>query len=171
MTHATIQTTCLFAALAVASATDIRSHKVYNWLTYPAAALALGLGACGGWNAFLCSLTGFGAGLALGLATMIFLRMGAGDAKLLAVIGAFAGAAFLAEAAMYGALAGAPIALWLMWRRGVLAYTLRNMATNAMVKAAGATSVTLADNSRAGRMPYAVPIALGAVIAALARSF
>lgn len=171
MTLALIQHSLLFAALAVAAVTDVRSQKVYNWLTFPAVAVALSLAALGGWGSLAAALQGFGAGLLLGLAAMVFCRMGGGDAKLLIVMGTFTGAAFLAHAALWAALCGGPMALWAMWRRGVFRYTLQNMAANTLMKASGAANVALTDNAKAGKLPYAVPIALGAVLAALTRGF
>lgn len=166
-----IQQSFLCFALAVAVVTDVRSHKVFNWLTYPSAAVALVLAANGGWPTLMVALQGFGAGLLLGLAYMVFFRMGAGDAKLLIVIGAFTSASFVLHAAMYGAILGAPMALFVMWRRGVFGYTLKNMGVNVLMKASGATDISIADNAKAGKLPYAVPIAAGVVIAALVRGF
>jgi Flp pilus assembly protein protease CpaA len=154
----------LWGALAAAVVTDVREHKVYNWLTVPAAAMGLILGAAGGGHSFLNALAGFGAGLGLGLVFMVFFRSGAGDAKLLIVIGALSGARFVMGSALYGAIAALPIALFLMWRRHVFGYTLSNLARNAVQRAAGASDVALDAGSRAGKLAYALPIAIGAML-------
>lgn len=90
----------------VAAGFDIRTHKIPNLLTFPAMLVAL----CyyttvHGWSGFLFSAGGLGAGIALLLMPYLMGGMGAGDAKLMGVVGASLGVektlmAFLFIAAM-----------------------------------------------------------------------
>ena len=82
-----------FAAVgAVASYTDYRSGKIYNWLTLPAMALGLLIAASFG----AAHLAAAAAGVVLGLAFFLPLNaagvIGAGDAKLAMAYGSVLGA-------------------------------------------------------------------------------
>ena len=55
----------MFAVLVVASATDMLYRKVFNWLTVPAALVAIALNATQGWPGFKQSGTGLLIGLAI----------------------------------------------------------------------------------------------------------
>lgn len=154
----------LIAALAIAVVTDVKWHKVFNWLTWPAIGVGLVLGALGGGGSMLTCIEGLLSGVIAGLVFMVFFRSGAGDAKLLMVVGTFAGPWFLLGSALYGAIAAFPMALVLMWRRGAFAYTLHNFAANAAQRAVGNREVEMSANSKAGKMPYALAIAAGAAI-------
>lgn len=152
----------LFVTLAIAVVTDIRWNKVFNWLTFPALALGVAVAATGGKPALITSAQGLAGGLLAGLVFMVIFRSGAGDAKLLIAVGALTCPGFVVGTSLYGAIAAFPMAVALMWRRGVLKYTFANLAANAAQRAVGNTEVDFAANSRAGKMPYAVALAVGA---------
>src|SRR5919197_5677105 len=86
----------LMAVLAVASVTDLRTRRIPNALTFSTVALGLVL------NGVFFGLDGLrdsasGAGLGLGLLFPLFMLrwMGAGDVKLMAVVGALKGFEFV----------------------------------------------------------------------------
>jgi len=108
--------------LLIASVTDILRHKVYNWLTFPALGLGLGLNAA--WQQ-LPGLWGGCAGLLVGgllfFPAFFWGGMGAGDVKLMAVVGAFMGWVFVINAALYAAVIGGVLAAaWLLIRGELL---------------------------------------------------
>ncbi|MCK5218073.1 prepilin peptidase [bacterium] len=114
--------------LLIAAFTDLRQHKVYNWLTFPGMLLGLGFhlteqGLPGLWFSLLGLLIG---GL-LFFPAFFWGGMGAGDIKLMAVIGAFTGAAFVFNVAFYAAIGGGIIAMVILGLRGELWITLKNL--------------------------------------------
>jgi prepilin peptidase CpaA len=129
-------TILLLSLLAVASVTDIRRHKVYNWTTYPGMLAALTLNGLGGvllhfaWvdRGSLESLGWIGLGRsALGLVVCgtvllicyVLLRVGGGDVKLIAMMGAFLGPEKGVEAMLWTFVLGGCVALIvLIWRVG-----------------------------------------------------
>jgi prepilin peptidase CpaA len=91
--HYTLIFVFLLAVMAVAAGFDLRIHKIPNKLTYPAMLAALAFHTVvNGWDGFLFSLAGLGAGTALLLLPYALGGMGAGDAKLMGVVGACLGA-------------------------------------------------------------------------------
>jgi prepilin peptidase CpaA len=164
MDHIEAARVLLLLTLTTAVITDARRNKVFNWLTFPAMILGIAVAAGGGKSALLTSVEGLAAGLAAGLVFMVFFRSGAGDAKLLMAVGALSTPGFVVGTSLYGAIAAFPMAVVLTWRRGVLKYTFANLATNAAQRAVGNTEVDFAENSRAGKMPYAVALAVGSLI-------
>jgi prepilin peptidase CpaA len=152
---------------AWAAASDAATRRIPNALTLGAAGVALAFGAAaGGWQGLGWSAAGWLVGLLLFLPLFALRAMGGGDVKLLAAFGAWLGPALVVWVAVYGAIAGGVLALLLVLWRGRLATTIANMwAIVAHWRLAGVTPhpVVTLDNPDAVRMPYALPIALGAL--------
>lgn len=85
----------LWIALGIAVVTDWRERKIYNWLTFPAFALALGLRMVGYGFDGPGTLSEGLLGAAIGFVPFFALAwkggMGMGDVKLVAVVGACLG--------------------------------------------------------------------------------
>jgi prepilin peptidase CpaA len=141
---------CLFAALS-----DLKTRKVPNALTYPAAAAGVLLngvvspGGLGWGTALLGLLVGFGpffAGYLLG-------AVGGGDAKLAGAVGAFLGPRDAAFALLYACVVGAVLALAIL------------LATEGWRGLLSRLAVGRRDGSIEGarrlRLPLAVAILLG----------
>ncbi|APR04576.1 prepilin peptidase [Thauera chlorobenzoica] len=94
--------------------------------------------------------------------------MGAGDVKLMMVVGAFLGPLQTLGAVVLTFVAGGVLALVMaIWQRSLsrMLINLRFMLITGMVRAAGGDSPRLEPlQHTAGRMPYAVAIAAGTVL-------
>ena len=159
---------------AVATVTDWRSRRIPNAVTFGATAVALAFAlATGGIDGVGKSLAGFALGLLIFLPLFLVRALGAGDVKLLAAIGAWLGPSLVGWVAVYGAIAGGALAVpWLLWR-GQLRRTLANiwsLFVHWRLSGWKPHPVVTLDNPDAVRMPYALPIALGAVAALWLRS-
>jgi prepilin peptidase CpaA len=157
----------LLTMLAICVVTDIKSRKIYNIILFPVLLLALVLNVItGGLSGLAAALIGFATGLGILLIPYLMGGMGAGDVKLLAVIGALKGTGFVFDASIYMALVGACIALWAMlfhretaiWCRSVFyfIYGLKHGMRIPIASPKGALTMTY---------PYGVAIACGALIA------
>ncbi|MCG1009770.1 prepilin peptidase [Salinicoccus sp. ID82-1] len=134
----------LIMILAVCVATDVRKRKIYNKVIFPSLIAAFVLNtAMGGFSGFGESIIGFLVGLVLLLIPYILGGMGAGDVKLMALIGALKGYAFVLESFVYMALIGGLLAIMVIIMRGGF------------------------KKSLGIGMPYGVAIAGGAVVALL----
>lgn len=95
------QTAVLIVVAATAAFTDMKWGKVYNWLTVPAAAAGVALSfffpTPGPWQ----SLTGLAGALVMYAILRRVGRMGAGDVKLMAAVGALKGFPFVVFASIY----------------------------------------------------------------------
>ncbi len=111
-------TIILGVAIAIATITDLKSQRIYNWLTFPL--MASGLIAhtiFGGWDGLLLSAGGFGLGLGLMVVPFFFGMMGAGDVKLMAGIGAWLGTDTTFSAFLFTCIAGGFYAIIVLIRR------------------------------------------------------
>ncbi len=153
----------------VACGYDIRTRRVPNALTFGAAAAALAFFlVTGGIRGVGWSLAGWVVGCALFLPFFLVRGMGAGDVKLLAAIGAWVGPPTVLWAALYGAIAGGVLAVAVAFAHGYLRRAVSNVGYMLWywkaVKAGPVPAFTLAD-AKGPRLPYAVPIAVGTVLA------
>lgn len=168
MTPARIVTLGVLAlALAVSVVTDLRSRKIYNWLTFSGMGLGLALNAWAGWGepsrwfsdyGWKSSLAGLGLGFGFFFVPWLFgAGMGEGDVKMMGAVGALAGLKVTLPAIVFVAVAGGIEAVgYLLWRRR-LVRTLKGMAKDA----AAAVGVGEKEERERDHVPYALAIAAG----------
>lgn len=152
--------------IGIAAITDWREHKIYNKLLVPAFITALLVHAIqGGIYGLTSSLLGTALGFALLLLPYLMGGMGAGDVKLLAVVGAFGGASFVFTSFLYGAIIGGLISVILLARRGALRSTLLNFMLFLPMLEKPQNSSEAMNNAGQGKFAYGIAIALGTLIA------
>jgi prepilin peptidase CpaA len=159
----------LFALLLAASISDCRSYKIPNWLTFGGSAFALiysffipfspqlGLG----W-----SLGGFALGLSLMLPLYMLGMMGAGDVKLMAMVGAFLGMTHTLYAVLFVFVSGGIAALaYALWHQSLqrLASNIKLALSALLFSTMGGLrpQMTPMGNESIGKLPYAVSITFG----------
>jgi prepilin peptidase CpaA len=163
----------LFALLGAAVWHDVRARRVPNAVVFPGALAALLLHAlaAAGDGLFGTPAGGLGlvsafGGLAIGLAFLLPLYalrlMGAGDVKLLAMVGTFVGAGQILSIAILTLLAGGVLALVYAAHQGklrqVLGNTYQMIFASSMAALAGHIEVA-PPAAASGRLPYALAIA------------
>ena len=160
---------------------DIRSRRIPNAIVFAGAlaGLALHLLLPAGAGLFAAPMGSLGwasslGGLALGLLVlmpMYALRlMGAGDVKLLAMVGAFVGAGAILPITVAIFAAGGVLALLFALGQGSLRPLLRNAWQMMIYSGWSALSGRLAvapPVAASGRLPYAVAIAAGTMLCVL----
>jgi prepilin peptidase CpaA len=163
----------LTALLIGAVIADLRSRRIPNTLVFAGIAFAfiahvvsIGPGSAPlAGNSWWAPLTGLLTGLASLMPLYLLRAMGAGDVKLMGMVGAFIGAKPVLTATLYTLLAGGLLSLVFMLGRGVAAQTLANvrfLLTDWALRANNGQGARLAPlQTTAARLPYAVAIALG----------
>lgn len=119
----------LSAAFALAAGlTDLRWRRIPNWLTFPAAAIALILHVvASGWPGAKLSLLGAALGLGVLLPFVLIRSLGGGDWKLVGGLGAFFGPSRLITVLIYTLLINGLMALVLIIAKRRVGKTLRNL--------------------------------------------
>ena len=116
----------LFTSLAVSLYTDLKYKKIYNKILLPAFLSAMIYHICfGGLPEIKDSLQGLFLGLAVLFIPFAMGGIGAGDVKLMGLIGVCKGPAFVWPAFLATALAGGLIALYILIRQKRLAETIK----------------------------------------------
>ncbi|WP_407269467.1 prepilin peptidase [Radiobacillus sp. PE A8.2] len=156
----------LFTVLLICVITDLQSRKIYNKVIFPAILIALLINMIFlGWNGLLISLLGFISGLALLLIPYLMGGMGAGDVKLLALVGAIKGTSFVLYTGFYMAVIGCVIGvLVLLFRKGVTR-RFKQMFYSLCGIRYGLKIPLLQKEGLQTTYPYGVAIAAGAVMA------
>ena len=159
------------AFATIGAAWDIRSRRIPNLVTYSGilVGIALRTAVLGG-RGLVTALAG--GAVAGGLFFLLYLvrGMGAGDVKLIAAVGCFAGVPAVFHIMLACALAGGVMALAVAFYRSSAVRTLRNVWELLRFHAAHGAQVhpTLnIDNPQATRLPYAIAIAAGSGYALL----
>ncbi|MBV8648636.1 prepilin peptidase [Paludibacterium sp.] len=152
----------LLGLLIWAVTSDLSSRRIPNALILAGLALAwqaqcLALG----WRAgSVACLAGAGVGLALMLPGHLLRMAGAGDVKLMAMVGAFFGAAGALQVGLAAMLAGGGLSLlWLALRPGAQRFNLRWLTL--CLAQPGVWLPGRRQRAVRERMPYGVAIALG----------
>jgi prepilin peptidase CpaA len=134
----------LVLLVVTAAATDLSTHRIYNWTTYSGILAALTLSTAGwlfeaiapdsaavwrpwlGWIDLSDCVAGFFACGMLMLVCFVFFPTGGGDVKLLAMVGALAGVQPGLEVLLWTFVFGGCVGLTvLIWRMGPLALLQR----------------------------------------------
>lgn len=168
----------LVILLGVVAWQDIKQHRISNRIVLVGVILGFmfnGLIPQGqGFNSpapgglgWLAALTGLGMGMALLLPFYWLRAMGAGDVKLMGMVGAFLGPGQVLGAILGTFLIGGVMALVIALRAGAIMRLLGNvkfMLLDGVVKMSTGQVPTMDDLSQSvGKLPYAVAIAVGTV--------
>lgn len=163
-------TTLAAVALVTAAAwADRRSGRIPNRLVLTGALAGL---ACQmlatGTSGAAAALGGLALGIALLLPFYLIGAMGAGDVKLMGMVGVFLGPSGVLSAAVLTFFAGGVLAIVVALRSGTLGRALANVRTmlfGSLVAASATRRVEIVSPvASAGRLPYGVAIAAGTLL-------
>jgi prepilin peptidase CpaA len=149
---------CALIVVAVAVWTDLHNRRIPNALTIPA--LVFGLiaqGAIHGWAGLGLGALGMLVGGGLLLLPFIGGFTGAGDVKLMAALGVFVGPLVVLIVVLLATLVAGILGSVAAARRGVLGKAARGAARIGLGQGRPLASI--------GSLPFAVPIAVGTVLA------
>lgn len=156
----------LAAVLAVCVITDVRSRRIYNNIVFPALLTAFAFHVWeAGWAGLGFAAGGFAVGLSVLLVPYLLGGIGAGDVKLLALVGAMKGASFVLAASLSMAICGGIMALGILLLRRDSWDWLRWMITFFYSLRHGVLLTAKGDGAGlATTYPYGVAIASGTVL-------
>jgi prepilin peptidase CpaA len=171
MLVASQRTGVLMGLLLIAAVSDVKTGRIPNWLVFSGALYALIYNGIFPLhprdNGLLFALGGLTVGLAALLPAYLLRVMGAGDVKLMAMVGAFLGTWTTVAAVLATLIAGGVLAVGLAIRSGRFVRMLRNVTMmfrgTMLTLATGVGGLTVHDGPSAGKMPYGVAIAAGTI--------
>ncbi len=159
----------LLGLLVIASVSDWSRYKIPNWLTLGGSVFALIYSAVMPFSpqlGFGWSLGGFSLGLSFMLPLYMLGMMGAGDVKLMAMVGAFLGMTHTLYALLFVFVSGGLAALaFSLWHQSLLrlAGNIKQSLTSLLpsTKAGVRLQVSGVGHESVGKFPYAVSITFG----------
>jgi prepilin peptidase CpaA len=160
--HDATTTFALLALTVAAVGWDLRTRRIPNMLTASGFLVALVLRAFHGSDALAAGFLAAVLAFALAVPLVLAGGLGAGDAKLLAAVGAFVGPAALPIVLLVTALVGGLLAVAVATRRGAMGETLRHARVLLTRPTPDVQRRTLATPG-ALAVPYAVAISTGAL--------
>lgn len=157
----------LICILSTAVITDIRHHRIPNWLVFPAMLIGVVYHtSLNGMSGLFFSVLGLGSGLLLLIFFYMIGGMGAGDVKLMGSVGSFIGPADTLTAFYFTAFTGGLFALMVIAKSGSMMSLVRRYGS--MLK------IFLVEHklfyippTPSGKMPvlpYGVAIAIGTIL-------
>jgi prepilin peptidase CpaA len=162
----------LLGLLVVAAVSDWRTYRIPNWLTLGGALFALVYGTLAARTPAAGASSAFG-GLAVGFAAMLVFYaigiMGAGDVKLMAMVGAFLGPRQTLMAVLFTFVAGGVAALAFAIHRRRLGHMLDNVKTAAQGMVFSTMvgirpDASLHVRQSVGKLPYGLCIGAGTAV-------
>jgi prepilin peptidase CpaA len=170
-THASDALYLIVALLSagLGSVYDIRARRIPNALTGSSIVIGLLLHlAVGGWSQLAYALLAGVIGGGLFLLFFLMGGMGAGDVKLMTAVGCLVGLGSLSRVLVATVVTGAVLAIGIALSRGRLRQTITNvgaLAAHYQQHGLHRHDELTVENVRTLRMPYAVPIAAGCMVA------
>lgn len=163
------QLVLLVLLLLLATAVDLRERRIPNKLVASGIILALAFHIIAPQGqGVVFALSGLGAGMALFLPMYAMRVMGAGDVKLMGMIGAFLGAGSVLGAALASMAAGGVLAITMAAGKRMLPQMLTNLGDIVrqfhIKQMIGPGVSPMAPVASVGKMPYAIAITAGTLI-------
>lgn len=173
------RTVVLFCLLGYAAVIDVRSHRIPNRLVLTGLAFGLIYSAFvpfWGKHGFLWALGGASIGFGVMFPLWLLRMMGAGDVKLMAMVGSLLGVQMVQTALAATLIAGAVCSIGFAARHGKLRQMMSNIGRilrvgSFAVATGGPVSAAASGWESVGKMAFAVPIATGTIGAVLASHF
>ena len=154
----------LIILLGICLFTDLKSRKIYNKVLLPVLFLALVIQIIpNGWSGLSSSLLGLIVGFLILLIPYMMKGMGAGDVKLMAVIGAIQGPLFIVTTAVYMAVIGGVVALLLILFRLIKTKQWLSLFHRNSLMTYGMKLAVVRNHSSNQTLPYGVAIVGGAL--------
>jgi prepilin peptidase CpaA len=161
----------LVSGLLISSITDLMTRKVLNLIVFPMTAFAvLHFGLTNGWSGFWFSIAGLLTGVALLIIPYLLGGIGAGDVKLLGMVGSFVGYKLVFASFLYMGLVGGLMALFVLVQKNGFRTILMQLYLFIIQKDKESFR-QLCRTSPSYTLPYAVAIALGTFFAFMAGGF
>jgi prepilin peptidase CpaA len=163
----TLNLLVLLAILAIAVFCDIRVQKIPNALILAGLALGFGLSMLPQGLGVMQALGGFCIGFGIFLPLYAMRILGAGDVKLMAVVGAFLGVTGTIGAMLMGLAAGGVFAIGyaaFLGRLGKIFSNVRDMVFDSIVRVVNGQVPRLLPAQTQVKMPYSLAIASGVLI-------
>jgi len=168
----------LFGLLITASYTDVVKRKIYNWATYPAIGVGLGLGyIVDGLGSFpwigtpgaglLDRVAGFALCFGVFAVFNLVRAVGAGDVKLMGAVGALTGLPLCVWAMFWTSVVGAILAMWILLMRGQLMRGVGRSLRQAIRigKDDVPEDASFEEAPEKARIPYGVAVSFGTFLA------
>jgi prepilin peptidase CpaA len=148
---------------------DVRRRRIPNYLTLGTALAGLGFQfGTQGWPGLGQGLLGLGLGLALLIGFYLKGGMGAGDVKALAALGAWLGPVSTLYLFVYMGLAGIPLIVVFLWRRGQIQAKTRQwwaaLVNRVLLRSQPPSLSPAPASAKTEGLPYTVALALGMVL-------
>ncbi|MFC7517910.1 prepilin peptidase [Herbaspirillum sp. GCM10030257] len=161
----------LFSLLLCAGVIDYHTQKIPNWLTLSGTSFALIYAAFVPFtpiHGFLWACGGLAVGFILLVPLYVLRVMGAGDVKLMAMIGAFLGVSDTFNAVIASFIVGGVAALFFAVYHRVFGRMISNVkAVTELMLISAATGVKAGSPTQAvqsvGKLPYGVSIGIGTI--------
>jgi len=173
------RTNLLIVLLMLAAVIDCRTRRIPNALVICGALFALVYNTMHPPLAhyyYVFPLAGAMVGLLLFLPLYLMRSMGAGDVKLLAMVGAFLGPLETLYAALWTLIAGGVLSVLFVLMQGTARRMFENLSSFVSVGLVSAVGGTphihhIAARQSAGKMPYAIVIATGTMASLVSHQF
>lgn len=156
----------LLIVMIICFITDVIKQKIYNVVIFPALIAAFILNVyIYGLPGLKLSLLGFAVGFVILLVPYLLGGIGAGDVKLLALVGALKGSIFVLNTAVYMALIGGIIALIIIvFNKGSFIFMKKFFSWLSSFFVGIKYKLELQDGSLSKKFPYGTAIVIGSLI-------
>lgn len=165
-----MEVAALFVFVAVCLVTDLAERKIYNFVVFfgLSVALVFNIFAQGLYLGATYTLSGFFTGIFLLIIPFIMGGLGAGDVKMLGMVGAFVGHGVVVHVFLASALAGGVLALVVMLKEGGFLKRTKKLLISLCCFAFTRRTLyldNLQDQSVTGKtIPFGVALSVGVII-------